>query len=68
MLVGSTEPHIKALAKFVKMNLEESDQGKVKYIVPEGLAEYLDSLGAAPPPTEQVVRGYKVRTKKRDKQ
>mgnify|MGYP001610422817 FL=1 len=62
VLVGSTERHLKALAKFVEENLDESEQGKVRYIVPEGLTEYLDSLGEAPPPTEQTVRGYKVRT------
>ncbi len=62
VLVGSNERHIKALAKFVEENLDEREQGKVRYIVPESLTEYLDSLGAAPPPTEQTVRGYKVRT------
>ena len=62
VLVGSNERHIKALTKFVEENLDESEQGKVRYIVPERLTEYLDSLGEAPPPTEQTVRGYKVRT------
>ncbi|MBI3894351.1 MAG: type IV secretion system DNA-binding domain-containing protein [Acidobacteria bacterium] len=62
LLVGSNERHIKALAKFVEENMDESDQGKVRYLVPERLTEYLDSLGEAPPPTEQTVRGYKVRT------
>ena len=62
VLVGSNERHIKALAKFVEENLDESEQGKVRYVVPERLTEYLDSLGEAPPPTEQTVRGYKVRT------
>ena len=62
VLVGSNERHIKALAKFVEENLDESAQGKVRYIVPERLTEYLDSLGAIPQPTEQTVRGYKVRT------
>ena len=62
VLVGSNERHIKALAKFVEENLDESEQGKVRYVVPERLTEYLDSLGEAPQPTEQTVRGYKVRT------
>ncbi|HUX65752.1 MAG TPA: hypothetical protein VMV42_01260, partial [archaeon] len=62
VLVGSNERHIKALAKFVEENLDESEQGKVRYIVPERLAEYLDSLGEVPQPSEQTVRGYKVRT------
>lgn len=62
VLVGSNERHIKALAKFVEENLDESEQGKVRYIVPERLTEYLDSLGEIPQPTEEVVRGYKVRT------
>jgi hypothetical protein len=62
VLVGSNERHIKALAKFVEENLDESERGKVRYVVPERLTEYLDSLGEVPPPTEQTVRGYKVRT------
>jgi len=62
VLVGSNERHIKALAKFVEENLDESEQGKVRYIVPKRLTEYLDSLGEAPQPSEQTVRGYKVRT------
>lgn len=62
VLVGSNERHIKALARFIEGNLDESAQGKVRYIVPERLTEYLDSLGDAPQPKEQTVRGYKVRT------
>ena len=62
VLVGSNERHIKSLAKFVEENLDESERGRVRYVVPERLIEYLDSLGEVPPPTEQTVRGYKVRT------
>lgn len=62
VLVGSNERHIKALSKFVEANLDESEQGKVRYVVPERLIEYLDALGTTPAPTEQTVRGYKVRT------
>lgn len=62
VLVGSNERHVKALAKFIEENLEENQRGKVRYVVPEGLTEYLDSLGEIPQPTEQTVRGYKVRT------
>lgn len=62
VLVGSNERHIKALAKFIEENLEENERGKVRYIAPEGVTEYLDSLGDIPLPTEQTVRGYKVRT------
>jgi hypothetical protein len=62
VLVGNNERHIKSLAKFIEGNLDESEQGKVRYVVPEGLIEYLDSVGEPPEPTEQMVRGYKVRT------
>lgn len=62
VLVGSNERHIKTLAKFVEENLDESKRDKVQYVVPEGLIEYLDSLGEIPQPTEETVRGYKVRT------
>ncbi|HUW38484.1 MAG TPA: type IV secretion system DNA-binding domain-containing protein [Rhodocyclaceae bacterium] len=62
VLVGSNERHIKSLTKFIDENLEEHERGKVRYAVPESLIEYLDSLGEPPLPTEQMVRGYKVRT------
>lgn len=62
VLVGSNERHAKSLGKFIEENLDEKEQGKVQYLVPENLIEYLDSLGDPPPPTEQNVRGYKVRT------
>lgn len=62
VLVGSNERHIKAVSKFIEENLDESERGKVRYVVPESLTEYLDSLGEIPRPTEQTVRGYKVRT------
>lgn len=61
VLISSTERHIKKLAKFVEENLDPKDQGRVRYITSEGIIEFLDSLGKFTP-TEQVVRGYKVRT------
>ncbi len=62
VLVGGNERHVKALAKFIGENLDEGEQGKVRYVTPDGIAEYFASLGAPPEPMEQVVRGYKVRT------
>lgn len=61
VLVLSTERQIKKFAKFVEENLDPKDQGRVRYITSEGIVEFLDSLGKFTP-TEQVVRGYKVRT------
>lgn len=61
ILIGSTERHIKGLSKFIEENLDPKDQGRVRYMTSETILEYLDSLGK-PSPTEQVVRGYKVRT------
>ncbi len=61
VLVSGTERHIKKLSKFVEENLDPKDQGRVRYIIPDGVIEFLDSLGKFTP-TEQVVRGYKVRT------
>lgn len=61
VLIGGTERHVKKLAKFVEENLDPKDQGRVRYITSEQIIEFLDSLGKFTP-TEQVVRGYKVRT------
>ncbi len=61
VLVGSNERHVKSLAKFIEENLDEAERGKVRFFAPEQLIAYLDSLGA-PKPTEQTVRGYKVKT------
>lgn len=62
VLVGSTERHVKALGKFIEAELDESKRGRVRYVVVENLIAYFDSLGEPPQPTEQTVRGYKVRT------
>lgn len=61
VLIGSTERHIKGLSKFIEENLDPKDQGRVRYLTSETVIEYLDRFGK-PAPTEQVVRGYKVRT------
>jgi len=53
---------VKSLGKLVEENLEERERGKVSYVVPKGLIEYLDSLREHPQPTQHTVRGYKVRT------
>ncbi len=61
VLIAGTERHIKGLSKFVEENLDPKDQGRVRYITSDGIIDFLDGLGK-PAPTEQVVRGYKVRT------
>ena len=62
VLIGRNERHVKALGKFIEENLEERDRGKIRYVEPDGLIEYIDSLGQPPQPSEETVRGYKVRT------
>ncbi len=61
ILIASTEKHLKGLAKFIEENLDDAYQGNVRYVPADGIVDYLDSLGT-PPPSEEVVRGYKVRT------
>lgn len=62
VLVASTERHGKSLHKFIQESIDEKHHDRLRYVTPESLVEYLDSLGASPVTTEQVVRGYKVRT------
>jgi hypothetical protein len=62
VLVGNSDRHIKAFAKFIEENLDPKDQGRVRYVTTETLIDYLNEFGK-PEPTEEVVRGYKVRTK-----
>jgi hypothetical protein len=61
LLIGGTERHIKTLSKFIEENLDEKDRGKVRYVTSDSMVEFLNDLGR-PEPTEQIVRGYKVRT------
>lgn len=65
VLVGNNDRHAKSLEKYIEESLEEKERGKVRYVVPETLIDYLDSLGEPPQPTEQIVRGLKVRTVQR---
>lgn len=61
VVVGSTERHLSTLRKFIEASLEQKIQAKVRYLVPDTVMTYLDSL-QQPALTEQIVRGYKVRT------
>jgi len=61
VLVGRSERHIKSFSRFIEQNLDPKDQDQVRYMTSDNLIEYLDGFGK-PPPSEDVVRGYKVRT------
>ncbi|MGE0356481.1 MAG: type IV secretory system conjugative DNA transfer family protein [Burkholderiales bacterium] len=61
ILIGTSQRHVKALAKFIDASLDEGSQGKVRYLAADDVPQYLDGLGK-PTTTEQVVKGYKVRT------
>jgi len=61
VLTGRSERHIKSFSRFIEQNLDPKDQDQVRYMTSENLIEYLDGFGK-PPPSEDVVRGYKVRT------
>jgi len=61
VLIGRSERHIKSFSRFIEQNLDPKDQDQVRYMTSENLIEYLDEFGK-PPPSEDVVRGYKVKT------
>lgn len=62
-LICGSDRHLTTLSKFIEENLDEAYRGKVRYVAPEAIPAFLDSLGK-PVSTEQVIRGYKVRTTK----
>ncbi len=62
-LICGSDRHLTTLSKFIEANLDEAYRGKVRYVAPEAIPEFLDGLGK-PSHTEQVIRGYKVRTVK----
>jgi hypothetical protein len=41
--------------------LAEDERGRVTFLLPEDIPDYIASLAPAPDPTETVVRGYRVR-------
>ena len=59
-LVGDTERHVKTLSTFIEDNLDEHNQGKVRYVSPTNLPECIETL-----PIEatkaKTIRGYKVK-------
>jgi len=61
VLVCASEKLVQSASRFIKSTLEESEAERVQFIVPDTIVDYLDTFGASPT-TEQVVRGYKVRT------
>lgn len=62
LLVGTSDRHMKTLAKFVEENLDTQHQGRVRYLTVESLVDYFTAI-SAPEATSDVVRGYKVRTR-----
>lgn len=62
-LICGSDRHLTTLSKFIEENLDEAFRGKVRYVAPEAIPAFLDGLGT-PSSTEQVIRGYKVRTTK----
>jgi len=62
-LICGSDRHLATLSKFIEENLDDSYRGKVRYVAPEAIPAFLDGLGK-PVSTEQVIRGYKVRTTK----
>ncbi len=62
-LICGSDRHLTTLSKFIEENLDEAYRGKVRYVAPEAIPAFLDGLGK-PASTEQVIRGYKVRTTK----
>jgi Type IV secretion-system coupling protein DNA-binding domain len=62
-LICGSDRHLTTLSKFIEENLDEAYRGKVRYVASEAIPAFLDGLGK-PSHTEQVIRGYKVRTVK----
>jgi hypothetical protein len=62
ILVGRSARHVETLSRFVGGALDEGVRQKVRYLVPESVVEYLQSLPIAPETTEATVRGYRVKT------
>jgi hypothetical protein len=62
-LICGSDRHLTTLSKFIEGNLNEAYREKVRYVAPEAIPAFLDGLGQ-PIYTEQVIRGYTVRTTK----
>lgn len=62
-LICGSDRHLMTLSKFIEENLDEAYRGRVRYVASEAVPAFLDGLGT-PTRTEQVIRGYKVRTVK----
>ncbi|MDE2166097.1 MAG: type IV secretion system DNA-binding domain-containing protein [Alphaproteobacteria bacterium] len=58
ILVAESDRQREMLHKYVASGIDETDRSKVRYLIPEELLPYLESQE---PPTEQTIRGYRVR-------
>lgn len=63
LVVSTNERHLKSLARFIPINLDEAVRDRVRYFSPEDFIAYLDQgmTPAQAATTEKTVRGYKVR-------
>jgi hypothetical protein len=62
VLLSGSDRQRQMLQRYITAALEEAERDKVKYLLPDEMVEYLQSQE---PPTEQTVRGYRVKVSRK---
>ena len=65
VLVSTQEPFLSKMKKRATENIGPADMRRVHFFLPEELISFIDDLDAADVDSEQTVRGYRVKVKRK---
>ena len=64
-LIATDRKHLSSMERFINASLNASERERVRYLLPDAIAAYLDEFGIGALPAPEVVRGYKVKVTRR---
>ena len=64
ILVMGDERQLKAMSKYIRGQLTEEALDRVRYCTPDAVIAHLDERDSGAPPTEETIRGYRVKVRR----
>ena len=61
LVIAKDDRQLDTLSKFIGAHLDENVRERVHFVTPDGARAYIDGLVDDAPPTEEAVRGYRVK-------
>lgn len=64
-VVSSSARHLAAMERYIRGKTDENQHQQIHFLLPDGIALFLDGSPENPEPSEQTIRGYRVRVTQR---